>query len=102
MPAIVILVLSIILNSRWETIRLYCGEPPYDDYCTSIVNGLGGVQFCISVGSIAIANVLLGAVDTWVKNLPWCVLYGCNNIMGGFALGGGCVCENRDSLSSQR
>lgn len=89
--AILILSLSASLAVRWSNLETSCRPEPYDDECSKIISGAGGLKYCVFVGVWVLFDVVLWGFDSLITSLHWYLLVLSSQVTGGFALGGGCV-----------
>jgi hypothetical protein len=88
---LIVLGLSSSLAVRWSGLRSNCGAGPYDEDCSTIVSGAGGMKYCVFVGVWILFDFALWALDACFNILPLWVVLASGNMTGGFAMGGGCV-----------
>ena len=96
--AVTILGLTIKLLIRYQDLQVGCG--PLDDdgdvpisnkRCDVVAYLLGAFKYCLVPPILALCDVIIWVIDSWVTGMPWPFIHWAGWIVQGFYMGGATV-----------
>lgn len=89
--ALIILGLTSNLLIRYQKLNHGCGPSPHSERCDVIAELVGAFKYGVVPPALALIDVAVWVIDSWVVGLNWYFVVWCEWVVQGFYLGGGSV-----------